>query len=79
MCSIMAYCSDDYDLQKFKKGFERTISRGPDDCRIVDTGNGLLGVFAVCPSWDLRLQVCSPLSWTEAMLSATESFTDSKS
>ena len=39
----MAYCSDDYDLQKFKKGFERTISRGPDDCRIVDTGNGLLG------------------------------------
>ena len=43
MCSIMAYCSDDYDLQKFKKGFERTISRGPDDCRIVDTGNGLLG------------------------------------
>ena len=43
MCSIMAYCSADYDLQKFKKGFERTISRGPDDCRIVDTGNGLLG------------------------------------
>ena len=43
MCSIMAYCSADYDLQKFKEGFERTISRGPDDCRIVDTGNGLLG------------------------------------
>ena len=43
MCSIMAYCSPDYDLQKFKEGFERTISRGPDDCRIVDTGNGLLG------------------------------------
>lgn len=39
----MAYCSDDYDLQKFEKGFARTISRGPDDCRIIDIGNGLLG------------------------------------
>ena len=43
MCSIMAYCGTSYDLQTFKKGFERTISRGPDDSRIVDTGRGLLG------------------------------------
>ena len=43
MCSIMGYCGDTADLTKFKKGFERTISRGPDDCRIIDTGNGLLG------------------------------------
>ncbi|MCR4892373.1 MAG: asparagine synthase B [Lachnospiraceae bacterium] len=43
MCSIMGYCGKDADLEKFKKGFERTISRGPDDSRIVDTGNGLLG------------------------------------
>lgn len=26
-----------------KKGFEKTISRGPDESRIIDTGNGLLG------------------------------------
>ena len=43
MCSIMGYCGDTADLTKFKMGFERTISRGPDDCRIIDTGNGLLG------------------------------------
>jgi asparagine synthase (glutamine-hydrolysing) len=39
----MGYCGDAADLTEFKKGFERTISRGPDDCRIIDTGNGLLG------------------------------------
>ena len=43
MCSIMGYCGKTADLTKFKTGFERTISRGPDDCRIIDTGNGLLG------------------------------------
>ena len=43
MCSIMGYCGPVVDLDKFKEGFQRTISRGPDDSRIVDTGNGLLG------------------------------------
>ena len=27
----------------FQAGFQRTVSRGPDDSRIVDTGKGLLG------------------------------------
>lgn len=43
MCSIMGYCGVSADLQKFKKGFDKTISRGPDDSRIINTGNGLLG------------------------------------
>lgn len=43
MCSIMGYCGDSAELEKFKEGFDRTISRGPDDSRIVDTGKGLLG------------------------------------
>ena len=43
MCSIMAYCGSGADPDKFKKGFERTVSRGPDKSRIVNTGNGLLG------------------------------------
>ena len=43
MCSIMGYCGLGADLDKFKEGFKKTISRGPDDSRIVDTGNGLLG------------------------------------
>lgn len=43
MCSIMGYCGVCDDLEAFQKGFAKTISRGPDDSRIVDTGNGLLG------------------------------------
>ncbi len=43
MCSIMGYCSPKADLKKFKAGFEKTISRGPDDTRIIDIGKGLLG------------------------------------
>ncbi|MBO6054232.1 MAG: asparagine synthase B, partial [Oscillospiraceae bacterium] len=43
MCSIMGYCGSGADLETFKKGFSRTVSRGPDCSRIVDTGNGLLG------------------------------------
>ena len=47
MCSIMGYCCICDDLDEFQKGFDKTISRGPDDSRIVDTGNGLLG-FQTC-------------------------------
>ncbi len=43
MCSIMGYCADDVDRDAFMEGFNRTISRGPDDSRIIDTGHGLLG------------------------------------
>ena len=43
MCSIMAYCGADADLNAFQKGFLRTVSRGPDDSRILNTGKGYLG------------------------------------
>lgn len=43
MCSIMGYCGISATKDKFKQGFDRTISRGPDDTRIIDTGKGLLG------------------------------------
>ena len=43
MCSIMGYCSRSAAFDVFKKGFDKTISRGPDDSRIVDTGDGFLG------------------------------------
>lgn len=43
MCSIMGYCGTSATLEAFRQGFERTISRGPDDSRIIDTGKGLLG------------------------------------
>lgn len=43
MCSIMGWCRKDAPISEFKKGFERTGSRGPDDSRILDIGAGLLG------------------------------------
>ena len=43
MCSIMGYCGKSATLSEFKEGFDRTISRGPDDTRIIDTKNGFLG------------------------------------
>ena len=43
MCSIMGYCGSGAAFDEFRRGFDRTVSRGPDDSRIVDTGNGLLG------------------------------------
>ena len=43
MCSIMGYCAEDADHALFKECFDKTLSRGPDDSRIVDTGKGLLG------------------------------------
>ncbi len=42
MCSVMGCCDDEIDRQRFEEGFERTVSRGPDDSRIVNTGRGLL-------------------------------------
>ena len=43
MCSIMGYCGACATKECFEKGFKTTVSRGPDDSRIIDTGKGLLG------------------------------------
>ena len=43
MCSIMGYCGSGADFGAFQRGFDRTLSRGPDDTRVVDVGKGLLG------------------------------------
>ncbi|MCM1188829.1 MAG: asparagine synthase B [bacterium] len=43
MCSIIGYCGPVADREAFEAGFARTQSRGPDDCRIVEAGSGLLG------------------------------------
>ncbi|MCR5168699.1 MAG: asparagine synthase B [Oscillospiraceae bacterium] len=43
MCSIMGWCGVRAEEESFRKGFDATKSRGPDDTRIIDTGNGLLG------------------------------------
>lgn len=43
MCSIMGYCGKSATMEVFLSGFEQTVSRGPDDSRIMETGNGILG------------------------------------
>ena len=43
MCSIMGYCGRPADLTAFQAGFARTVSRGPDDSRVIDVGQGILG------------------------------------
>ena len=43
MCGIMVYSGTDIDRKAFDKAFAATKSRGPDDTRVVDTGNGLMG------------------------------------
>ena len=42
MCSVIGYCGAVTDGEAFKKGFEKTKSRGPDDTRIEKAGSGLL-------------------------------------
>ena len=43
MCSIMGYCGSGITFDIFQLAFAKTLSRGPDDTRIIDTGKGLLG------------------------------------
>lgn len=43
MCSIIGYCGECPSMKEFMVGFAQTKSRGPDDSRVIRTGNGLLG------------------------------------
>ncbi len=43
MCSILAYCSAQADPQVVAEMLARTISRGPDDSRLLETAHGSLG------------------------------------
>ena len=43
MCSIMGYCESGVTLASFSESFDKTVSRGPDDTKIIDTGKGLMG------------------------------------
>ena len=43
MCSIIGYCDPEWMSEDFYTAFEKTKSRGPDDTRVIDTGEGALG------------------------------------
>ena len=75
MCSIMGYCGVCDDLEAFQKGFAKTISRGPDDSRIVDTGMVCLDSTDL-RLWGLRHPGCSRFHWVAVMWYAMERFSD---
>ena len=39
----MGYCSSNAAFDIFMEGFQRTVSRGPDDSRVVEVQDGILG------------------------------------
>ena len=39
----MGYCGSGATFASFSEAFDKTVSRGPDDTKIIDTGKGLLG------------------------------------
>ena len=43
MCSIMGFCGSSGDYARIQEALSRTRSRGPDDSRTVNSGNGWLG------------------------------------
>lgn len=43
MCSIIGFTGEDIPYSEFKKGFDRTISRGPDETKIIGAGRGIMG------------------------------------
>lgn len=43
--SIKGYCDSNADFTSIKLSFDKTISQGPYDSRIIDTGKGFLGII----------------------------------
>jgi len=43
MCSIIGFTNRDIPTDLFLKCFNRTLSRGPDMTRVIDTGAGIMG------------------------------------
>lgn len=78
MCSIMSYCGSGAAFDEFKKGFDRTISRGPMTVRLLIPVK-VCSVFTVSQLWGWHLRECSHLNWTEVMLFAMASFMALKS
>ena len=43
MCSIMGMFGEVISMKEFRDGFNNTVSRGPDDSKIVEVEKGVLG------------------------------------
>ena len=43
MCSILGFCGKEFDYETVRAALLNTKSRGPDDTRIINPGDGWLG------------------------------------
>ena len=60
MCCVIGYTGHDISADKFKEYLMRTVSRGPDDQRVVEGPFGLMGFgrLAISPS------TAGPTAWS---------------
>lgn len=72
MCSIMGYTAKDIRLEDLRKGFDKTVSRGPDMSRTLETPAGWL-FFHRLAIMGLTEEGMRRLSWTVPPSSATAS------
>ena len=70
MCTIMGYCGTGAGMEKVTRGLEATVSRGPDDCRIIDLKDGVLG-FQRLSIMGLTPEGMQPFELMAIILSAT--------
>ena len=55
MCSIIGYLGSSISAQDLRAGFDKTISRGPDDTRMLHIGAATLGFPAHSAAFELNL------------------------
>lgn len=63
MCSIMGYCGGELSIDAFKEGFDRTISRGPDETRMIRLEH-VVWDFTDWRLWGCSRRPCNPFPLT---------------
>ena len=63
MCCVIGYTGHDISADKFKEYLMRTVSRGPDDQRVVEGPFGLMG-FGRLAIMGLTPSTAGPTAWS---------------
>lgn len=78
MCSIAGFCRNTVSYAEVKEALKKTRSRGPDDSRIVNTGNGWLG-FNRLSIMGLTQEGMQPFIYGHGRTYSPEELTESES
>lgn len=78
MCSISGFCGNTVSYVEVKKALQKTRSRGPDESRIVNTGNGWLG-FNRLSIMGLTKEGMQPFIYGHGRTFSPEELTESES